>query len=117
MTLATIQAQNALNKKIEEQLKKIGSFTFKEKEKELYSLSYSITTDSETPPDGYKFESKEEKTTGWLTQEEHPEGVLSKPCPVCGYKYGSAWRFEEVPAEVIDWLKSLPDTKITPAWV
>lgn len=59
----------------------------------------------------------EEKITNWLTQEEHPEGVLSKPCPVCGYKYGSAWLFEEVPAEVIDWLQSLPSTQLTPAWV
>jgi hypothetical protein len=117
MTSETLSAQNSLNKKIEEQLKNIGSFTLKGKEKALYSLSYSITTNSETPPDGYKLDRAEEKGTGWLTQEEHPDGVLCKPCPVCGYKYGTAWRFEEVPAEVIDWLKSLPATKITPAWV
>jgi hypothetical protein len=44
-------------------------------------------------------------------------GLLSKPCPVCGYKYGTAWLFEEIPADVLQWLENLPDTKITPAWV
>lgn len=33
------------------------------------------------------------------------------------YRYGSAWLREEVPAEVLDFLRSLPDTDITPAWV
>lgn len=38
-------------------------------------------------------------------------------CPICGYSIGSAWLKEEVPQEVIDFLFSLPDTDITPAWV
>lgn len=59
----------------------------------------------------------EEKLLGWLHTEEHPEGILCKPCPVCGYKYGSAWKHEDVPQEIIDWLFSLPDTKVTPAWI
>lgn len=33
------------------------------------------------------------------------------------YSYGSAWLREEVPAGVIAFLESLPDTDITPAWV
>jgi hypothetical protein len=36
----------------------------------------------------------------WVTRAEHPEGLLSHPCPVCGYKYGSAWLYEELPADV-----------------
>lgn len=32
----------------------------------------------------------------WEREEEHPRGLLCKPCPVCGYKYGSAWLFEEI---------------------
>jgi hypothetical protein len=62
-------------------------------------------------PDG------EKKMAGWVTPDEHPEGLLCKPCPVCGYQYGSAWNKEKVPGDVLDWLYSLPDTKITPAWV
>ncbi len=31
---------------------------------------------------------------------------LSKPCPECGYRFGSAWLFEELPAEIIKQIKS-----------
>lgn len=33
------------------------------------------------------------------------------------YLYGSAWLREEVPADVLDFLSSLPDADKTPAWV
>lgn len=33
-----------------------------------------------------------------------------------GYKYGSAWRSEAVPAEVLTFIQSLPDADKTPAW-
>lgn len=59
----------------------------------------------------------EKKTRGWVRYDEDENGILCKPCPVCGYKYGTSWVTEEVPKEVIDWLFQLPDTKITPAWV
>ena len=59
-----------------------------------------------------------EKTTrGWVRYEESERGILCKPCPVCGYKYGTAWLLEEVPKDVIDWLFALPSTKVQPAWV
>lgn len=53
----------------------------------------------------------------WVTREEHPMGLLSFPCPKCGYKYGSAWLYEELPQEVVEFLGSLPETDRTPAWV
>jgi hypothetical protein len=34
-----------------------------------------------------------------------------------GYSYGSAWKFEAVPAGVLDFLRSLPDTDQNPAWI
>jgi hypothetical protein len=34
-----------------------------------------------------------------------------------GYRYGYAWKREEIPADVIDFLQSLPDTDKQPAWV
>lgn len=61
--------------------------------------------------------SKEVKTLGWLTPDEHPDGILSRPCPVCGYKYGHDWKKEDVPDDVIGWLFALPDTTVEPAWV
>ena len=54
---------------------------------------------------------------GWLYPDEHPAGLLTKPCPVCGYKYGTEWKTEPVPQDVIDWLAALPDSKKTPAWI
>lgn len=33
------------------------------------------------------------------------------------YKYGHAWLTEPVPQDVLDFLASLPDTDVTPAWV
>lgn len=59
----------------------------------------------------------ETKTAGWVSEKEHPEGLLSKPCHVCKYKYGSAWRKKEVPAEVLEFLRGLPDTDRKPNWV
>ena len=59
----------------------------------------------------------ETKTAGWVRPSEHPRGLLMKPCPVCGYQYGSAWLKEEVPQEVIDWLFALPGAEQDPAWV
>lgn len=59
----------------------------------------------------------EKKIRGWVRFDESEHGILCKPCPVCGYKYGTSWLKEEVPQEVIDWLFALPDTKVEPAWV
>jgi len=36
---------------------------------------------------------------------------------VCGYKYGSEWKKEAVPADVLEFLRALPDTDVKPAWV
>ncbi len=38
----------------------------------------------------------------WVRPDEHPEGLLGAPCPVCGYRYGSEWLHEELPAAIID---------------
>lgn len=59
----------------------------------------------------------EKKLSSWVYPYEHPEGVLTKPCPVCGYKYGTAWLKENVPDAVINFLLALPDTDKTPAWI
>lgn len=60
--------------------------------------------------------SNETRTSGWLYPSEHPDGVLMKPCPVCGYKYGLSWLKEDVPDGIIKFLESLPDTDKQPAW-
>ncbi len=68
-----------------------------------------------TPPAGggplsacYEVEKRERRALGWVRPEEHPEGMLGRPCEVCGYGYGTAWRREEVPAGVVAFLARLP---------
>lgn len=74
--------------------------------------------DADSPLSGcYEVEKREHKAIGWVTQDDHPDGMMGRKCPACGYKYGSAWLKEEVPADVLDFLRSLPDTDGTPAWV
>lgn len=74
--------------------------------------------DADGPLSGLmEVDKREKKRAGWTRPDEHPRGVLTKPCPVCGYKYGSAWLREEVPDEVIETLRNMPETTITPAWV
>jgi len=64
-----------------------------------------------------KVDKTEEKATGWVRESEHPEGLLSKACEVCGHKYGHSWLKREVPEEVLQELKDFPKTDREPAWV
>lgn len=69
----------------------------------ILSLDYSITHHSDTLPETiaqyYKLKSIETKALGWLRESEHPDGILCKPCPVCGYAYGSKWVYFPIPEE------------------
>lgn len=77
------------------------------------------------PPAGYErkkdhrgeVERPERKTLGWVKPTEHPDGLLGRKLREDGPGYGSAWFREEVPAEVLDFLRNLPATDRTPAWV
>jgi len=85
-------------------------------------LTAPITTHQPPDADGplsgrYEVSWRETKLTAWVNQDVHPEGVLAKPCPECGYKYGTEWRRKEVPQDVLEWLKELPESKREPAWV
>lgn len=51
---------------------------------------------------------------GWVYP---PYGHLTEPCPVCGYKYGTAWLKRELPVEVKKFLFDLPESDKNPAWV
>lgn len=47
-------------------------------------------------------------------ETEHPDGTLCKPCPECGYEYGSAWLFEPLPADVVEFITALPHSDAHP---
>jgi hypothetical protein len=53
---------------------------------------------------------------GWVTRKEHPKGLLSEPCPKCGYKYGTSWLKEKIPSHVISFLESLPGCEAPKGW-
>ena len=59
----------------------------------------------------------EKKTRGWVRYDEDKRGLIGRPCPECGYKYGTSWIKEDVPDDVLQWLYELPYTKKQPAWV
>lgn len=101
------------------------SVQLSQSQRKVYSSSYFVKGWSETPPEGYIVYKSEQKPVRCVYPlesdskcgEKHPEGILSKPCPVCGYKWGTQWRAERVPADVLQWLESLPDTDRKPAWI
>lgn len=70
-------------------------------EQRLLNLKYFITVDASQVakyPE-YVVDKLETKSNNWVSQSEHPEGLLSKPCEVCGYKYGSAWVYDSMSTE------------------
>ena len=116
--------QRAAESAAEDALKAGSTFTPTAEQTRAACQPYSMTTHTPEPPEGYEAtqnttysRAQEKKSTSWLTEAEHPEGFLSKPCPACGYKYGSKWLKRELPADVVGFLASLPDTDKTPAWV
>ena len=104
-------------------------FTPTQEQVKYTKLPYSITTSAEiSGEDAVNYEPQKPmfagdtgatstKFLGWLREDEHPDGILCRACPVCGYKYGTSFLKEEVPPEVIAWLFDLPDAEVKPAWL
>ena len=117
--------QRELKNRANNKLGAEGHVTLTEEEKELWNLPIKKTSWKPLNDPLYEPRKKEDwysgatevKTLGWLYPDEHPDGILTKPCPVCGYKYGSAWKTEQVPEDVLQFLYNLPDTTKSPAWV
>ncbi len=101
-------------------IKRGGTVKASETELALLNLPYERhdAPDADGPGSGmYEVEKRETKAAGWVYPKEDPRGLLTKACEVCGYKYGSSWLREEVPADVIEFLRSLPEATTKPAWV
>jgi len=129
MTRDASKAQKAAEHAATDALKAGETFTPTSEQVFFAGLGYSLTTHTAELPENiaaYYEPQKplypgdgghtEEKTLGWLQQDEHPDGILSRPCPVCGYKYGSKWLHEEVPEDVLLWLRALPSAAVSCAW-
>ena len=88
------------------------TFTPTPEQTHIASLNYSLTTSTPTPPENISqyYEPKkpfyagdeghvEKRRLGCLREDEHPDGILGKPCPVCGYRYGTYWNYFPVPRD------------------
>ncbi len=129
LTAEALSQKKAAENAAIEALRHGKTFTPSDEQTMFATLKYSITSHEKLTRDfaGYYEPKKvmfvgdngfaENKKLGFLRQEEHPDGLLCRPCPICGYKYGTQWKREEVPAEIIEWLFNLPNTKVEPALV
>lgn len=65
---------------------------------------------------GLRSECEHQRALGWkYDTHRDPDADAGLPCPTCGYRIGSAWRREDVPADVLDFLRNLPDADRAPA--
>ena len=103
--------QNIIKAAAIERLQLTGASTLEGEEQKLLSLPLSIDQADYLPLDesiSEYYTEKERKTesAGWVRPEKHPDGILCKPCEICGYKYGTSWLKEEIPADVVATIKS-----------
>ena len=85
----------------------------------IVKLPYAVKAprDSFAVSEFYEIKGAEKKTSGWVYEKDHPEGVLCKACPECGYKYGTQWFKKEIPQEILQKLAEFPSASKLPAWV
>lgn len=101
-----LRKQHELNVYIDEILKTSGTITLSNEERTLKSLPYSTYNLEKEHDEYYRLDIKEERRRGSLSYKEDPRGLLLKPCPVCGYEYGSAWLYTPIPEDVISEITS-----------
>lgn len=120
LTSETIRSQNALKERFEKELSRGQTVSPLPGESALLALPYTTTQapDADSFASGC-YEVKERKTerAGWVYPKDHERGLLCKPCPECGYKYGSAWLKEEVPDAVLNELLAMPEADTQPEWI
>jgi hypothetical protein len=120
LTGEALQQKSDLRRHIETRCIEEGRCELSDDARALLNLPYTTkrAPDADSFASGfYEVEKREEKTVGWVTPDEHPEGMLARECMECGYRYGSSWLTEEVPEEVLEELFHMPDADTHPAWV
>lgn len=56
----------------------------------------------------YKLKETKTNTARWVAYSELcPDGILHKPCPECGYKYGTSYNYRPIPARSKNIIKNL----------
>lgn len=105
-----MRAAHDVERKAHATLRATGSAELDATSRALLSQPHQLMTITPDRPTYYKPAKftpvTETKTLGWLRPDEHPDGLLCKPCDVCGYEYGSAWRYMPIPAAILDEIRS-----------
>lgn len=100
MTSEALQQQQRAESEAVNAIKNGEVYQASAQDLKLLNLKYIIETESGTLSEDikefYKLEETEEIMKGWTKEIEHSEGILCKACPVCGYKYGTEWKYEEI---------------------
>lgn len=107
-TIDTIEKINDIKDEIHRKIIEHGSAAVSPDVQLLLDLPYERTDN--IPPSlqpYYKLVKTEEKRAGWVFYTEHPDGVLCKPCPICGYKYGTKWNYRPIPEKDLTRIKEL----------
>jgi len=60
-------------------------------------------------PHSYRKNETEKKTARWVYPKDHPDGLLTKPCEICGYRYGTDWVYAPIPKADLDRILALFD--------
>ena len=101
------EKRKAAENKALDQLKNGATFTPTQEDVFYCNLPVFCTTHTPDAPEHYDidkdvFTKKQKidvKYLGHTYPTEHPDGLLCKPCPVCGYKYGTEWKYFPIPEE------------------
>lgn len=117
LTPETLSDQRKIEERTMESLKTRGRAEISDEEREILNFEYEVIAPEPPHSFYYKLEKEEQARSGHTYETEHPDGVLSKPCPVCGYKYGTEWKCRELPESVIKFIEALPEPEKVPAWV
>ena len=98
--------QRKLNEYIDETLKTSGTITLSEDERILKGLPYCAYHLNDETSEYYQLEKRSKRRRGELSYTEDQRGIILKPCPVCGYKYGAERLYMPRPQDVIAEIKS-----------
>lgn len=108
LNLVTTRQRREIESKAKQAIKDCKCFAPTAEESWLYNLPYEINTEVDEIPESLKpyyepktflgrDEHKEVKARGWVYKKKHSKGLMCEPCPICGYKYGSSWRYMPIP--------------------
>lgn len=117
LTMDAISEQKKIGQRAIRQLQAGSVVQLDAEERELLAMEYARTTWTAESP-GPLYEAKrplydgdqgatEEKTLGRLKPGEHPDGLLCRQHPECGYRYGTAWLYEPIPEDVLADLRAI----------